>query len=692
VQLSANRASLINAAAELASQAANASMPVVFCPPIATFRDRRATADNLVEGLTLSVDCDACPAKARAKLEDLLGTATMIVASGGEWIDPATGKPQDKLHLHWRLAVPTRTREEHANLKIARRLAQMIASADATSVPPVHPLRWPGSWHRKGQPRLARIVGGDPEREIVLSEILMILRDELGAIDESEHRKGEPQAPIDRIEAAVRMLPNADRPWEEWNRYGMAIFAASGGSEEGRRLFKEFSSKSAKYNEARTEERWEHYQNYPPSRIGAGTLFYAAAAEGVDPDIDLDYASENTPKPNGAADEPGDAEIHDAGDIFQLVIPPRGWLLSTVFCKQFVSALVGTGATGKTALRIVQALALASGRPITGEHVHRRAKVLFLCFEDGIAELRRRIKAAMIHHKIKPEEVRGHLFYNTINGAGSKLLKTGPRGAYVEGPLEGWLRRQVSSLGIDLIIFDPFIKTHGVDENDNAGIDQVVTILARLAIEMDIAADYAHHTRKGSAAPGDAEAGRGASAAKDAGRLVYTLSPMGDDAADMYNIDRQSRRALVRMDSAKVNIAPPLADAIWFKLVGVPLGNSTDRYPNGDTVQTCERWYPPDMWTALTDDIVDTILDKIESGPGDGQRYSPAPQQGDRAGWALVIEMCPSLSEKQAKEAIKQWVNNGVLAVRRHIDPTIRKEKPGLFVGKRPARQETAAF
>ncbi|GAC1414095.1 MAG: hypothetical protein NVSMB6_16160 [Burkholderiaceae bacterium] len=41
------------------------------------------------------------------------------------------------------------------------------------------------------------------------------------------------------------------------------------------------------------------------------------------------------------------------------------------------------------------------------------------------------------------------------------------------------------------------------------------------------------------------------------------------------------RRRLIRMDSAKVNIAPALGEATWFRLVGVRLENGNDLYPNG---------------------------------------------------------------------------------------------------------------
>ena len=45
-----------------------------------------------------------------------------------------------------------------------------------------------------------------------------------------------------------------------------------------------------------------------------------------------------------------------------------------------------------------------------------------------------------------------------------------------------------------------------------------------------------------------------------------------------------SADASPRVDSAKVNIAPPSIEARWFRIVGVPIGNGTDLYPDGDEV------------------------------------------------------------------------------------------------------------
>ena len=52
---------------------------------------------------------------------------------------------------------------------------------------------------------------------------------------------------------------------------------------------------------------------------------------------------------------------------------------------------------------------------------------------------------------------------------------------------------------IGLVPIDPFIKTHGADENDNSAIDAVCTLLTGLAIEMHIAVDVLHHDSKGGA-------------------------------------------------------------------------------------------------------------------------------------------------------------------------------------------------
>jgi hypothetical protein len=171
---------------------------------------------------------------------------------------------------------------------------------------------------------------------------------------------------------------------------------------------------------------------------------------------------------------------------------------------------------------------------------------------------------------------------------------------------------------LDLIGIDPFIKSHGVGENNNVAIDMVAQMLTDMCAEYNIAADIPHHVSKPKAGadnePGDASRGNGASALKDAARLVYTLNVMAKEEAEKFGINEENRFAYVRMDKGKVNITPPSRKAIWFKLVGVSIGNANEMYPHGDEVQVVERWVPPDVMFGLSNAQVKEILDKIDEG------------------------------------------------------------------------------
>lgn len=173
---------LVKAAVGAAGKAARHPEPAVFCPPVATFLDpKHAGEADLANGVALSVELDVRAGEALAKVTGLLGKSRFVVASGGTWTDPATGEVQPKLHVHYRLNEPTRSAEEHALLKRARWLGTKLVGGDATNVPAVHPIRWPGSVHRKGEPRLCRIVEHDDVPDLDLRDALERLEEAAAA-------------------------------------------------------------------------------------------------------------------------------------------------------------------------------------------------------------------------------------------------------------------------------------------------------------------------------------------------------------------------------------------------------------------------------------------------------------------------------------------------------------------------------
>jgi len=167
IRITGDDQDIVDAAEDLATLAALDDEAIVFATPVATFINReKAEEASLANGLVISAELDGNPADGRQRLATILGPGTVVMESGGLWIDPATGELIPKLHAHWRLAAPTRTKIEHDFLKEANKLATMLAGGDPSAVPLVHPLRWPGSWHRKAEPRLAQIVDYNPAAEV----------------------------------------------------------------------------------------------------------------------------------------------------------------------------------------------------------------------------------------------------------------------------------------------------------------------------------------------------------------------------------------------------------------------------------------------------------------------------------------------------------------------------------------------
>jgi hypothetical protein len=375
----------------------------------------------------------------------------------------------------------------------------------------------------------------------------------------------------------------------------------------------------------------------------------------------------------------------DAGELLSGDLPcPRGWLMLGQFCRGFLGGLVAPGDVGKTTLRLTQAIELATGRELLGMRLFGRRRVLFVCFEDDRKELHRRMLAIRKHHKIDPTELKGWLFFRAISRA-PKLAELDDKGRRRVGPLDGILRRAIKRRRCDLLILDPFIKLHALEESSNPDMDFMCDLLIKIAQDHDIAVDSPAHTHKGAIVAGDADARRGASAQRDAGRLDHTFTVMSEDEAKQFGISADERRFYVRLDKAKANIVPAMK-AHWFRLVSVQLGNANAEYPDGDAVQAIERWEPPATWAGIEPATLNAILDNIAAGMPDGQRYSEHGSAKDRAAWRVVRKHCAGKAEAQCRDLIKQWVKAEVLFTDTYMNPVRHEEEKGLFVAadKRP--------
>jgi len=445
-----------------------------------------------------------------------------------------------------------------------------------------------------------------------------------------------------------------------------------------------------------SQKRYEENERLKAAADRLGKERMRAAFDAVDAEAKREdeigeYLRANGRGANGENDErrnPADLSlgVWNAGQS-RGPIPPRGWLLGNTFCRRFLSSLVASGGSGKTALRITQLIALATGKPLTKEHIFERCRVLLVSLEDDVDEAARRIMATCLHHNIDQRELDGWFFVAAPGAKGGKLMAVDKKGVSSRSGLAVRLEHEIVTNKIDLVCLDPFVKTHSVEENSNSLIDEVIQILADIATKHDVAIDAPHHVSKGASDPGNAKRSRGASSMVDGMRLVYTLSPMSDEEAQALGVSEAERRLLFRVDSGKVNIVPPMTEAKWFKLIGVNLGNATDLYPNGDNVQTVEPWSPPETFAGLSNLTLNAILTRIEIGLPGGNRFTDAPNATDRAAWRVIENHCPGKSEAACRQIIKAWVKSGLLFHKEYENLNTRKPVKGLYVDndKRPS-------
>jgi hypothetical protein len=125
-------------------------------------------------------------------------------------------------------------------------------------------------------------------------------------------------------------------------------------------------------------------------------------------------------------------------------------------------------------------------------------------------------------------------------------------------------------------------------------MDFVVDIPVELPVEFNIAVGCAHHITKGSGFAGNGDVG----AVKDGGRLIYTITAMTEQDAELFGIDREERLHYIRIDKGKVSVSPPTRKTKWLELVGVRLGNINvnPARDTGDEIQTVRSFDPPAVW------------------------------------------------------------------------------------------------
>ena len=256
-------------------------------------------------------------------------------------------------------------------------------------------------------------------------------------------------------------------------------------------------------------------------------------------------------------------------NIADTEIPRRSFLGGPAFQRGQVSVTVAPGGSGKSALTIAEAITLANGTYLFGYKKEVHARVWLINAEDDENELNRRLIAAVRNHFVVPEALEKNLYVDHLDRADIQIVRIGRGGPEINNIVYDKLSNAISE-NIDIVIIDPFIMTHSINENDNIGIDYVVRTWKKLAQETNSAIHLVHHSRKESGGEITADSSRGAASLHDAVRYLRTLNPLKGKVLGKggYSADRN----VIRIDERKSNYSYSVKPD-YFEIIGHVLGN-----------------------------------------------------------------------------------------------------------------------
>jgi hypothetical protein len=359
-------------------------------------------------------------------------------------------------------------------------------------------------------------------------------------------------------------------------------------------------------------------------------------------------------------------------------LPRREFAFGTHYIRKYVSVTVSPGGLGKTSNSIVEALSMTSGRSLSGTKPPAPLRVWIFNAEDPRDELERRIMAACIHYNLKPEDIEGSLFLDT--GREQELvvaIEDKRAGVKIQSPIVEAVCEQILANEIDVMIVDPFVSTHGVNENDNGAIDKVAKLWARIADYTNVSIDIVHHLRKVADREATVEDARGAVSLIGAARSVRVLNRMSEEQATSAGIGANDRFGYFSVTYGKSNLTPLSSRLDWRKLESVPLGNGRGLTKPQDHAPVVTEWRWPDK-AEMIEDVTAQQRDQIASRVNNCEckmHHQAKDWVGFEVAYVMGWDAADGAIKKRIRRMVDAWLDDGFLSIDKRRDPIKREMK-----------------
>lgn len=180
---------------------------------------------------------------------------------------------------------------------------------------------------------------------------------------------------------------------------------------------------------------------------------------------------------------------------------PQRWLIDQLWGAAAVGVIGGAPKCSKTWLALDMSVSVATGTACLDRYdVPLPGPVLVYLAEDSLAIVRERIEGIARHRGLQLEAVPIHVI-------------TAPVLRLDRDPHRTQLRETARRLRPRLLLLDPLVRLHGIDENHAGEVAELLAYFRSLQRELDLSVVLVHHTRKN--APGGTAAGLGLRGSSD---------------------------------------------------------------------------------------------------------------------------------------------------------------------------------
>ena len=289
-------------------------------------------------------------------------------------------------------------------------------------------------------------------------------------------------------------------------------------------------------------------------------------------------------------------EPMSVGDIIEADVQPRDWLIRGLIERGTLTMVSGLGGSAKSSLLMLLGYGATGTGFYLGEMFEftKPLKVLYGTNEDSRDECMRRFAA--IRRGIKEKDTNNNrvdfkqFHIDFVSWVKRPLNFIGLKGnkPTINTKAITYLQDKIIKGGYDLVILDPIVSFHTLNENDNGSMSYFSrqVLIGKIARACNVGVLMAGHSSKGSSNNGnDVEANtaatRGAGAIADSCRAVFRFANMNLDVARMVWGKKAPQEILARrhsysqLASGKINNAR-VKDGEWYRKEVITFNGKSD--------------------------------------------------------------------------------------------------------------------